>query len=81
MIRAEVVDKEDDGIDNDDDSLDKHLSVSFYFDEWFYETPSSNGTIFHRLSKKYDYFLKGRSPQASSSSPPHPKYKVMCLLA
>lgn len=33
MIRAEVVDKEDDGIDNDDDSLDKHLSVSFYFDE------------------------------------------------
>lgn len=33
LIRAEVVDKEDGGNDNDDDSLGKHLSVSFYFDE------------------------------------------------
>lgn len=71
MIRAEVVDKGDDGNDNDDDSLGKHLSISFYFDERYYETPSSNGTIFRRLSRKYDYFLKRRSPQASSS-PPHP---------
>lgn len=71
MIRAEVVDKEDDANDNDDDSLGKHLSISFYFDESFYEIPSSNDMIFCRLSRKYDYFLKGRSPQASSS-PPHP---------
>lgn len=33
MIRAEVVDKGDDGNDNDDDSLGKHLSISFHFDE------------------------------------------------
>ena len=33
MIRAEGVEQEDEGNDNDDDSLGKPLSVSFYFDE------------------------------------------------
>lgn len=36
MIRVEVVDKEEDGNDTDDDSLGKHLSIGFYLDEWFY---------------------------------------------
>lgn len=33
MIRVEVVDKEEDGKDTDDDSLGKHLSIGFYLDE------------------------------------------------